>query len=136
MTKLHKSAILAAFAVLALGALGGCFDAEPAEIGMHTTVSGQARSCIIQVWNDKGRQIQQEHSDENGVAYIKGLPPGTYTLKFQGSGDQMYPAVRTLTVEAGGNAYLAVDLNQAEDKSGEAAAGGGSSGGSGGGGDD
>ena len=139
MTKIQRIVILTSLALMGLALIGGCFDPAPAEIGLKTTVQSQARACNVLVFNSKGRQIQSERADEHGVAYVKGLSPDTYTLKFQGSDNKMYAAVRTVKVEAGGNAYLNVDLEAATDKAGEAAAGGSGAGGgdtSGGGGTD
>jgi hypothetical protein len=122
----------ALLAALGLTLLGGCFDPSPGEIGLRTTVQGQPRSCTVMVFNAKGKQIQEEHADQYGVVYIKGLAPDTYTLKFKGA-DNVYAAVRTINVKPGGSAHLDVDLEQAEDKAGEAEAnsGGGGGGGSG-----
>jgi hypothetical protein len=96
-------------------AVAGCEDPAPGEIGLNLTVNGQATAANVLVFNDKGKQIQMEHSDQYGVCYIHKLLPGTYTLKFSAVGDTMYPAVRTVKVVSDGSEFLKVDLNQAED---------------------
>jgi len=127
MLKFLKSALPAALALLLLG---GCFDPSPGEIGLHTTVQGTARACNVLVFTSKGKQIQMELADQYGVAYIKGLAPDTYTLKFSGADDHMFAAVRHLKVTPGSSIHLEVDLEKADDVAGETAA---SSGGGGGG---
>jgi hypothetical protein len=110
-----RKLVAVALAAYLMASLVSCTDAEPGEIGLNVSNNGQVQSCNILVFNEKGAQIQQEHTDQNGVAFVKKLPPGTYTLKFSGHDNVMYPAVRTVEVEAGGSAYLKVDLNQATD---------------------
>src|SRR5258708_1590959 len=131
MTKFLSCALPMALAALTL--LGGCFDPSPGEIGLQTTVKGVPRACNVQVFNSKGKQIQQEHADQYGVAFVQKLVPDTYTLKFQGPDGKMYAAVRTLKVQAGSSPHLDVDLDVASDAKGEAEAnsGGAAQGGNG-----
>jgi hypothetical protein len=128
MSKLLKVTLPLALALLALS---GCVDPTPGEVGMRTTFDGTPRACLVQVFNSKGKQLQQESADQFGVAYIKGLAPDTYTFKFMGTDNSMYKAVRTLKVTPGSSMHLDVDLNSEADAAGQSKAeAGGASGGS------
>ena len=109
-------------AILGLVLLAGCFDPPLGEIGMKIIDGDQSHSCLVMVFNDQGRQIQEVPTDELGVLYIQRLVPGVYTFKFKGSDSHVYPAVRTVTIGPGASAYLQVDLNKEKDPEGEAAA--------------
>jgi hypothetical protein len=111
MRSLIRNLLVTAVAV----ALTGCFDPPTGEIGLKLTDSGDVCSCLVMVFNDQGRQIQEVPADQLGVAYIEKLIAGTYTLKFKGSSDSLYPAVRTVTIGPDESAYLEVDVSQPKD---------------------
>jgi hypothetical protein len=105
--------------LLLLGALLGivlsvasCFDPEPAEIGVNCKKNGRGQGCAIVLLNDKGVQIQAETTDFNGVGYIRGLPPGSYTVKFLDKQGGFYPAVYEIDLSAGESEFLDVELTQ------------------------
>lgn len=104
--------------VLALGLMAGlssCFDPEPGEISVIATKSGQRQGCGVQLFNSKGVQIDQAPTDMNGLVYLKGIVPGKYTLKFIGNDGHQYPAVINVTVDAGEQETVRVDLDQEYD---------------------
>ncbi len=109
---------------LLLLSLCGCFDPPLGEVGMKITQGGedQPKSCLVQVFNAEGRQIQEVPTDRVGVCYIKRLSPGVYTFKFKGGDGNMFDAVRTVTVGPGASCYLPVDLNKKSDPKAEAEA--------------
>lgn len=107
-----KASLLVLFSVCTL-LLAGCSDPEPAEVSMNVTHGGTARSCLVQVFNAQGKQIQEESADQYGVVYVKNLAPGNYTFKFVGHDGQPYPAERSATVRAGGSEFMKVELTEA-----------------------
>jgi hypothetical protein len=111
--------------LLLLFALKGCelFDQPKGEIGFQIYDSGKlSQGCLVNVYNDKGVQLQRVSVNQVGVCYVKRLNAGTYTFKFTGAGDKVFPAVRTVTIHPGSSAYLKVNLSQEHDPEGEAAA--------------
>jgi hypothetical protein len=92
----------------------GCYDPVPGTIHLHTTVDGQPHGCLVQVFNAQGRQVQQDGVNDGHVD-IENLAPGTYTLKFQGFEQQLYPAQRTVKLFEAGEVDLTVELTSAAD---------------------
>jgi hypothetical protein len=106
-------------------ALAGCelWDPPKGEIGLRITKDGkQYGGCLVNVYNAEGRQIRREAVSQMGVCYVRHLNPGVITLKFVGIGDEPFPAVRTVTINPGSSAFLAVELSQEKDPEGEAEA--------------
>ncbi len=91
----------------------GCsyYDPIPATIDLHTTLSGQPHGCQALVFNAQGNQIQSLGINDGHVVVEK-LAAGTYTLKFQGFDNQMYPAVRTVKLFEAGEVKLNVELSE------------------------
>lgn len=98
------------------------FDPPPAEVGLRITRSGKSASCLVQVFNAEGRQMQEISPNELGVVYAKRLVAGTYTFRFVDHDGKPYPAVRTVTLVSGATAFLPVELTQEKDPEAEAAA--------------
>ena len=71
------------------------------------------------VFNSEGRQLKAIAANQLGVAYVKRLYPGDYTFKFAGMSDDMYAAVRHVTIHEGASSFLAVDVDQEHDLAGE-----------------
>jgi hypothetical protein len=90
----------------------GCLDAEPAEIGVSAFKSGRQQGCTILMYNADGKQTDQVSTDFGGVGYIKNIKPGTYTLKFMDNQNNFYPAVKLVTVSAGGSHPVRVELTE------------------------
>ena len=103
--------------------ISSCVDPEPAEISIRSTLNGRPMGANVQVWNSKGVQLTEASGDNNGVAYVKGLPPGTYTLKFVDHQGNPYAAQITVTVESNDSQMRLVELS---DPTGGAASAGGS----------
>lgn len=116
-----------AVALLACGLLllaGSCqlFDPPMCEVGMHVTKDGRDCVCLVQAWNERGRQTQELSTNELGVVYIKRLVAGSWTFKFVGHDGRTYPAVRTIQLAAGATSTITVDVNQEKDPEAEAKA--------------
>jgi len=107
-----------------LASLASCqlFDPPMAEVGMHITKGGDDISCLVQVFNEQGRQTQEVASSQMGVVYIKRLVPGLWTFKFVGHGGEVYPAVRRIQLGAGATSTIKVEVTVASDPEAEAAA--------------
>ncbi|MBN2080655.1 T9SS type A sorting domain-containing protein [bacterium] len=101
--------MLIAFVLVTLTA---CMDPEPCEVSFITKINGDPKGCTVQAFNAKGIQIQQESTDFNGIGYIKGLAPGTYTFKFTDNSGNYYSAVKTATLRGGESLPIEVDLNE------------------------
>jgi hypothetical protein len=99
--------------LLLIALLAGCsyYDPMPGTIHLRTTLDGKPHSCMAQVWNADGKQIRNLGVNDTPVDIE--LPPGTYTLKFEGFDNAMYPAVVEVKLFSAGHVNLAVDLNQA-----------------------
>jgi len=109
---MRKVAICAAMVWLVVLA-SGCFDPEPGEISVRAVKNGRQQVCAVQVFNAKGNQIQERHTDFNGLVYVKQLTPGEYTLKFVDNRGNYYPAVKTVNVREGDSVILDVELTEA-----------------------
>jgi hypothetical protein len=113
------------FVLLLLAAVAaGCemFDPPLAEIGMKITNGGKDSSCLVQVFNQEGRQLREVAPNELGVVYVTKLVAGTYTFRFVDHSGRPYPAERTVTLQPGVSAHLPVELTQEKDPEGEALA--------------
>jgi hypothetical protein len=86
---------------------------------MRLTRDDKPISCTVMVFNSEGRQLQAVPSNQLGVVYVKRLYAGDYTFKFAGVGDQIFPAVRHVTIHEGASAFLAVNVDQESDLVGE-----------------
>ncbi|MCH7471966.1 hypothetical protein IIA79_03335 [bacterium] len=106
-------AILATF-------LAGCFDPEPGEISVRAKKNGKEQGCVILVFNSKGVQVKEEYTDMMGIAFVKDLPPGTYTLKFTDNQRRPYPAERTVKVRQNSTEVLDIELTEAPETAGDA----------------
>jgi hypothetical protein len=106
--------IITALALAAFVAVGllGCFDPEPSEISIIATLNGQRQGCTVQVFNEAGKQIQQESTDWGGIGYVKQLKPGKYTLKFIDNHGNSYPAVKVVTLRPGDSQPVEVELSE------------------------
>jgi hypothetical protein len=104
------SRILAATVMLCALLLTSCMDPEPAEISVIVKQGGQTQNCIVQLFNDAGKQLQEE-ATANGFVYLKNLVPGTYIIKFKDRNNNMYPAVRKVNLGAGDSTPVEVDLD-------------------------
>lgn len=102
-----------ALAVFVTVGLLGCFDPEPSEISIIATLNGERQGCTVQVFNEQGKQIQQESTDWGGIGYVKQLKPGTYTLKFIDNSGTYYPAERVVTLRPGDSQPVEVELSEA-----------------------
>jgi hypothetical protein len=102
--------------LVALLLAAGCsyYDPIPATVDLHTTLNGTPHSCMVQVFNEQGSQIQLLGVNDGHVVVEK-LTAGTYTFKFEGFEKQMYPAVRTVKLFEAGEVKLTVELSQAAD---------------------
>lgn len=105
-------AALTLVCVLAVS-LTGCFDPEPCEISVIATKNGEPQGVTVQVFNSKGKQIQEVSTDWNGVGYIKQLQPGTYTLKFLDKQGGYHPAEKIVTVDPGESLPVPIELTEA-----------------------
>ena len=76
-------------------------------------MNGQRRVCGVQVFNSKGIQIQEKHTDFQGLVFVKQLAPGTYTLKFIDNEGNYYPAEKTVNVREGDSVIVDVELTEA-----------------------
>lgn len=123
MRRMHYSILLVPALCVLLGA-ASCelFDPPMCEVGMHITDKGKNAAVLVQVFNELGRQTQEVASNELGVVYVKRLVAGTWTFKFIGHEGRVYPAVRTISLQAGATAYLPVELTREKDPESEAAA--------------
>jgi len=101
--------MLIAFVLVSLTA---CMDPEPCEVSFITKLNGEAKGCTVQVFNTKDIQIQQESTDWNGIGYIKGLAPGTYTFKFIDNEGNYYKAVKSATLRGGESLPIEVELSE------------------------
>ena len=88
-----------------------CVEAEPAEISVRCTLNGRPQGAHVQLFNAKGVQITEATCDYGGVAFVKSLEPGTYTLKFVDSQRNPYPAVITVTVASNDSQMREVELS-------------------------
>jgi hypothetical protein len=102
--------LLLAFVLLVLAS---CMEEEPAEISVIAKLDGKGVPVNCQLFNSKGKQISEQSSDYNGITYFRQVPPGTYTIKFTDNQYNYYPAVKTVTVEAGASMPVKVELNEA-----------------------
>jgi hypothetical protein len=106
-------AIFATLLFLGLLAMTSCIEGEPGEVSVNCTRDGRSQSCVVMVFNESGKQIDEKATDEFGIQYIKNLKPGTYTFKFKDGSGTMYPAEKVVTVGAGDSTPIKVELNEA-----------------------
>jgi hypothetical protein len=106
-------AIVLAFSLMVL--LCSCFDPPPGEVSIIATKSGQRKGCAVQLFNTKDVQVDQATTDMDGLVYLKNVIPGKYTLRFVDRDGNRYPAVIKITVDAGEQETVRVDLDQEYD---------------------
>ncbi|MEZ5338621.1 MAG: T9SS type A sorting domain-containing protein [bacterium] len=92
-----------------------CDDEGNAEISVVTKAGNQTANAWVEVYNSKGVQIQQV-ATERGIAYVKDLPSGTYTLKFKGHDGNYFPCIKVVTVQDGDARPVNVDVNDPPDE--------------------
>ncbi|MDQ3022934.1 MAG: T9SS type A sorting domain-containing protein [bacterium] len=101
---------LAIFMFTVLAICTSCMDEEPAEISVQTSQGGNPVNIDVQLFNDRGVQIQDLDTDR-GFVIIKALKPGTYFLKFKDKKGAMYPAIRKVTIGGGDSHVEVVDVD-------------------------
>ena len=94
-------------------ALASCMDAEPGEISVRALLNGEKQGCTVLVFNSGGKQTMELPTDNQGLVYIKQLPPGTYTLKFKSNSNEMFPAEKAVRLTAGSSEIVDVELSEA-----------------------
>jgi hypothetical protein len=106
------TARLALLAGLLLFAATACsyYDPVPGTVHLKTVLNGEPQSCMVQVFNAQGNQVQQDGVNDGHVDVEK-LAPGSYTLKFLGFDNQPYPAVRSVKLFEAGEINLTVELS-------------------------
>jgi hypothetical protein len=117
MRKLNEVAkmprMIALMTLLALSmALCGCIDPTPGEISVRAMLNGRQQGCVVQLFNSKGKQIQEVFTDQKGLVYIKDLPPGNYSLKFLDNEGNPYPAMKDIAVSEGDSVIVDVELSE------------------------
>jgi hypothetical protein len=68
---------------------------------------------MVNVFNSSHKQVQQVNTDQQGLVYVKQLPPGTYYLEFTTIMGDPYPAKATVELRAGDSQPVQVELTQA-----------------------
>ncbi|MCC7479850.1 T9SS type A sorting domain-containing protein [bacterium] len=105
--------MLRLLACLALGLLlSGCLDLPPGEISVRTLRKGRRQGCTVQVFNEAGKQIAEQPTDNVGLLFLKNLRPGQYTLKFKDNQGKMLPAEKTVRVVSDGSEIVDVELTE------------------------
>lgn len=92
--------------------LASCMDPEPGEISVRATENGEKQGCTVMVFSAAGKQTMELPTDNQGLLFIKQLPPGTYTLKFKSNSSEMYPAEKAVRVVSGGSEIVDVELTE------------------------
>ncbi|MCB1216539.1 hypothetical protein KDL44_04065 [bacterium] len=93
-----------------------CEDEGSAEISVITKERGNTKNGVwVEVYNAKGVQVQQV-ATERGIAYVKDLPSGTFTLKFKGHDDNYFPCIKVVTVRDGDARPVEVELTDPPDE--------------------
>lgn len=111
MTRIVAIAI-AMFAAMTL--CTSCLDQEPGEITVRSTQGGQPLDTLVMLYNGKGVQIQEHHT-ERGFVIIKAVKPGTYYVKLKdySTPPTIYKAIRKVDVSGGDSAVVDMDVDDA-----------------------
>ena len=91
-----------------------CEEEGNTECNVITTLNGKMKNATVEVYNTKGVQIHQV-STERGIAYIKDLPSGTFTLKFKDADSNYFSAVKIVTLHDGDSLPVNVELSDPPD---------------------
>jgi len=112
---MKKIALIGLFLLAMLFA--SCEEEGNAEVNAITKLNGKTQNATVEVYNSKGVQIEQV-STEKGIAYIKNLPSGTFTLKFKDHEGTYFSAVKIVTVVDNDSKPIQVELSDPPDTAG------------------
>ncbi len=93
--------------------LASCMDQEPGEISIRAVQNGEKQGCTVMIFTESGKQIDEKPTDNQGLVFVKNLPPAVYKLKFKSNNGEMFPAEKSVRVISGGSEIVDVELTEA-----------------------
>ncbi len=112
LTRRSSTALAALLAMPLLLMLSGCLDLPNGEISVRTMKKGRRQGCTVQVFNEAGKQIAEQPTDNVGLLFLKNMRPGMYTLKFKDNQGKMLPAEKSVRVVSDGSEIVDVELTE------------------------